>query len=89
MERVKMKVQSPNERINNFEEVEFGYSKEEAIKEANRCLQCKVPRCVKGCPVGINIPAFIKMIQEDNIDEAYKIIRGCIKTLIRPLMFIV
>lgn len=73
-EKVKGKLQSAEERIHNFDEVEFGYTKEEALKEASRCLQCVNPRCVKGCPVSIMIPHFIKAIKEDNIEEAYKII---------------
>lgn len=62
--------QNPLERIKNFFEVALGYSKEEAIKEANRCLLCKEPLCVKGCPVEINIPAFIKLLREEKIEEA-------------------
>ena len=73
--KVVSKVQDPKERINNFLEVEYTYSKEEAKKEANRCLQCVNPRCVKGCPVGIMIPEFIKYIKEDNIEKAYEVIR--------------
>ena len=68
------KVQSPDKRISNFNEVELGFSKEEALKEANRCLQCNNPRCVKGCPVNIMIPSFIKAIKEDDIKKAYQII---------------
>ena len=65
MEDVKtvMRVQDAKKRITNFNEVELGYSKEEALREANRCLQCNNPRCVKGCPVGIMIPEFIKYIK--------------------------
>ena len=59
-EKVKMKVQDPKERSKNFEEVELGFSREEALKEAERCLNCANPRCVKGCPVNIMIPEFIK-----------------------------
>ena len=72
--RTPMKMLDPNERIKNFDEVECGYTKEEAIKEANRCLQCKVPQCTKGCPVGQRIPEWIKCIREDNLEEAYKLI---------------
>ncbi len=74
MEKVKMRMQLPQERINNFEEVELGYSKEEAIKEASRCLNCANPRCKKGCPVSIEIPKFIQAIKEDNLELAYEII---------------
>jgi len=62
------------ERIRCFDEVALGYSEEEAISEANRCLQCKVPKCVKGCPVGIDIPAFIKKIREREFEKALEII---------------
>ena len=51
-----IKKQKPEKRINNFDEVVLGYDKDEAIKEASRCLQCKNPKCVEGCPVNINIP---------------------------------
>ena len=72
--KVKGKVQAANERINNFNEVELGYNDEEALKEANRCLQCNNPRCVKGCPVNIMIPSFIKAIKENDLEKAYKVI---------------
>ena len=72
--KIKPRVQDPKERVNNFLEVEFTYSKEEAKAEANRCLQCVNPRCVTGCPVGIMIPEFIKYIKEDNIEKAYEVI---------------
>ena len=72
--RVLGKVESPKERIKNFNEVELGFTKEEAIKEANRCLQCNNPRCVKGCPVNIKIPEFIKAIKENDLKKAYQII---------------
>ena len=72
--RVIMNVQDTDTRQNNFSEVELGYTKKEAIKEANRCLHCLNPRCVEGCPVGIKIPEFIKYIKEDNIEKAYEVI---------------
>ena len=62
--RNKVAAQPAKERIKNFFEVALGFSKAEAEKEASRCLQCKNPACVKGCPVGIDIPAFIKLIKE-------------------------
>jgi len=72
--RVKMQEQSPEERIKNFREVPYGYTPEEAMREASRCLQCKRPRCVKGCPVNVDIPGFIKLIAEGKfIEAAYKI----------------
>mgnify|MGYP003973680675 CR=1 FL=1 len=70
-----MKEQDPQKRNRNFDEVSFGYSEEEAINEANRCLQCPVPQCVNGCPVNINIPKFIKEIKEKNYQEAIKTIK--------------
>jgi glutamate synthase (NADPH) small chain len=70
-----MREQSPQERIKNFQEVPYGYSKEEAIAEASRCLQCKKPPCVKGCPVEINIPAFILAIKEERFSQTIKIIK--------------
>ncbi|MFH1458125.1 MAG: NADPH-dependent glutamate synthase [Candidatus Omnitrophota bacterium] len=62
--------QPGKERIKNFLEVALGYSREQAEKEAGRCLQCKDPVCVKGCPVEIDIPAFIKLIKEGRRREA-------------------
>ena len=74
MERVIGKVREAKDRIKSFDEVEQGYTKDEAIKEANRCLQCNNPRCMKGCPVSIRIPEFIQAIKEDNLIKAYEII---------------
>ncbi|MFW6120959.1 MAG: dihydropyrimidine dehydrogenase, partial [Petrotogales bacterium] len=51
-----MREQEPQKRIKNFDEVALGYSKEEAIREAKRCKQCKTSNCIRGCPVGIDIP---------------------------------
>ena len=65
----------PKERIKTFSEVALGYDEETAIKEAERCLQCKDKPCVKGCPVGIDIPAFIKAIRERRFEDAVKIIK--------------
>ena len=72
--KVKMRVQDPKTRTNNFDQVELGYNSEEALKEANRCLQCKKPMCVTGCPVEIMIPEFIKYIREKDIKKAYEVI---------------
>ena len=58
-EKVRGRVQAPEVRVTNFNEVELGFNDEEALKEANRCLHCPNPRCVKGCPVSIAIPDFI------------------------------
>jgi glutamate synthase (NADPH/NADH) small chain len=68
----KLKVE---ERIRCFKEVAQGYTREQAITEAKRCLQCKVPKCVQGCPVGIEIPVFIECIREGEFDIAIKKIR--------------
>ncbi|MCX5704443.1 MAG: dihydropyrimidine dehydrogenase, partial [Candidatus Omnitrophica bacterium] len=59
---IKLQKQPAEERIKNFFEVALGFSKEEAENEASRCIQCKDPACVKGCPVEIDIPAFIKLL---------------------------
>ena len=72
--RVPVREQAPGIRAKNFEEVTFGYTLEEAQREAERCLNCKNPLCMKGCPVEINIPAFIQKIKEGNILEAGKIL---------------
>ena len=74
MEKIKMRTQEANVRNKNFEEVELGYSDEEAKQEAERCLHCKIPKCVEGCPVNIMIPDFIAAIKENDIKKAYDII---------------
>lgn len=73
--RVSMPEQGPAARINNFNEVTLGYSEEDALREASRCIQCKNPRCIKGCPVEIDIKSFIGLIQEKKFDEALEKIR--------------
>ncbi|RMG75320.1 MAG: NADPH-dependent glutamate synthase, partial [Nitrospirae bacterium] len=65
-----MPEQPPSERVQNFLEVALGYSPEDALKEAARCLQCKKPGCVKGCPVQVPIPEFISLIKEGRFLEA-------------------
>lgn len=69
-EAVKMPKQAPKERVKNFNEVALGYSEEQAIEEANRCLQCIKPQCVTGCPVEVSIPEFIKCLRERKYGEA-------------------
>ncbi len=69
-----MKEQRPEERKKNFFEVPLGYTKEEAILEASRCIKCPTHPCINGCPVHINIPAFIKAIEEENFQLAIDII---------------
>lgn len=73
-ERVKMKEQDPKVRATNFEEVSEGYTLEEALLESERCLNCRNPRCVAGCPVNINIPAFIQKLKVGEIKDAAEII---------------
>jgi len=75
LKQVPMPKLSVEERIKSFKEVALGYSEEQAIAEAERCLQCKNPRCVEGCPVGIDIPRFIRCIRERNYEEAIRVIR--------------
>ncbi|MBQ2717408.1 MAG: NADPH-dependent glutamate synthase [Clostridia bacterium] len=69
-----MPTQDPNVRNKNFDEVALGYTPEQAIDEAKRCLNCKHKPCVGGCPVKINIPAFIAEVANGNFEEAYQII---------------
>ena len=69
-----MPVQEPDVRNHNFEEVALGYTKEQAVDEANRCLHCKHKPCVAGCPVAIDIPEFIAKIKEEDFEGAYQII---------------
>lgn len=70
--RVPMREQPPKERIRNFNEVPYGYNAEEAMREAARCLQCKRPKCVEGCPVEIDIPAFVGLIKEGDFRGAIR-----------------
>ena len=74
MKKVPVREQEPKVRATNFDEVCLGYSKEEAMEEAARCLNCKNAHCMKGCPVSINIPGFIAQVKEGNFEEAYQII---------------
>jgi len=74
MKKVPVREQAPAARAKNFEEVCEGYNKEEAMAEATRCLNCKNPMCVQGCPVSINIPGFVQELKEGKIEEAYKVI---------------
>lgn len=73
--KVEMPIQDPNVRNHNFDEVALGYSKEQAMEEATRCLQCKHKPCVNGCPVSVKIPEFINEVAKGNFEEAYKIIK--------------
>ena len=69
-----MPEQDPQIRARNFKEVALGYTEEQAVEEANRCLGCKNPKCVEGCPVNVRIPEFIKKIQERDFKAAYEIV---------------
>ena len=69
-DRVKVREQEPKVRAKNFEEVCYGYNEEEVVIEASRCLHCKNPQCVKGCPVGLHIPEFIEEIKHKNFENA-------------------
>lgn len=72
--RVPVAEQDPKVRATNFDEVCLGYTSEEAMMEASRCLNCKNPRCRQGCPVSIDIPAFIAQVKEGNFAKAAEII---------------
>ena len=72
MKRTPVVEQEASIRAKNFEEVCLGYDEERAFKEANRCLGCKNPKCVSGCPVSIDIPGFISKLKENNIEGAAK-----------------
>ena len=74
LKRVPVREQDGKERAKNFNEVCYGYNDEEAVAEAKRCLNCKNARCVSGCPVNVNIPAFISQIVSGDVDGAYEII---------------
>ena len=74
LKKVPVREQDPAVRAKNFDEVCYGYNKEEAMEEASRCINCKNAKCIEGCPVSINIPAFIHEVKEGNFEEAYKII---------------
>ncbi len=74
IDRVPVREQDPQVRAHNFDEVCLGYNEEEALLEASRCLNCKKPKCVEGCPVSIDIPGFIKALTDKEFAKAYSII---------------
>lgn len=74
MVKVPVREQEPQVRAANFEEVCLGYNKEEAMAEAERCLNCKNAKCIAGCPVAIDIPAFIEKVKKGEIEEAARVI---------------
>lgn len=75
LEKHKMPEQAPKIRVKNFSEVALGYDEDTAIEEAKRCLNCKVPACRKGCPVGVDIPSFIHKIREHDFTGAIEKIK--------------
>ena len=75
-EEVKMPKQDPKVRVKNFNEVALGYTEEQAMEEATRCLQCVKPQCVDGCPVEVPIPEFIKCIKEKKYAEGIMTIKS-------------
>lgn len=74
LNRVPVREQDPKVRATNFDEVCLGYNMEEAMEEASRCINCKNAKCIQGCPVSINIPAFVHAVKEGKITEAADII---------------
>lgn len=66
---------TPDERKNNFNEIPLGYSEETAVLEASRCIQCKKPACVEGCPVNIDIPGFIAEVAQKNFHKAFEVLK--------------
>lgn len=74
LKKVPVREQDPKVRAANFEEVCLGYNREEAMEEASRCLNCKNAKCVKGCPVAIDIPGFVQQVKEGAFEEAAKVI---------------
>jgi glutamate synthase (NADPH/NADH) small chain len=75
-EKHPMSEQPPAERIRNFKEVPYGYDVATAVEEARRCLQCKKPVCIDGCPVEIDIPGFIEAIAAEDFTEAIRIMKA-------------
>lgn len=73
--KVPMPEQPPEQRIRNFDEVPLGYTPEMAREEASRCLQCPKPPCVQGCPVGVNIPAFINHVRKGEFERAAEVVK--------------
>ncbi len=74
LKKTPVREQDAQERAKNFKEVCLGYNKEEAMEEATRCIGCKNAKCIKGCPVAIDIPSFIQHVKTGDIDKAYQVI---------------
>jgi len=72
--RTEMPLLPVDERVKSFKEIELGYSLEQAIKEAGRCLQCKNPVCIEGCPAKVDCKAFIEQVMLGEFDKALEII---------------
>lgn len=75
LNRVSIPKQEPLVRKKNFSEVALGYTEEQALREASRCIQCKKSSCIDGCPVDIDIPGFIGAVSEDNMPEAVRVLK--------------
>ena len=75
VKKTAMPVQEPDVRNKNFSEVSLGYTLEDAINEANRCIGCKTKPCMSGCPVNVDIPDFISFIKDGDIESAYRKIK--------------
>jgi len=75
LNRVPMPHQDPRERGRNFKEVALGYSVEQALEEAARCIQCPKHPCTEGCPVGVDIPEFIKALRMNDFDGAVQVLK--------------
>ncbi|MHA2060469.1 MAG: hypothetical protein ACW976_06805, partial [Candidatus Ranarchaeia archaeon] len=74
--RVLMPKQPISKRIENFREVAFGLTEKLAVQEAKRCLQCKIPKCIAGCPVGIDIKTMIQHIEDREFDDAVRVLKS-------------
>ena len=75
LERQKMPEQDARTRATNFNEVALGFTKEQVVEEARRCLRCKTPKCMKGCPVEVKIPEFLNYVAEGDFDKAIEAIK--------------
>lgn len=75
LQKVKVPERDPNIRKKDFEQVNCGYTQSEMLKEAKRCLQCQKPLCIHGCPVGINIPEFIRYLANNNPEQAIVVLK--------------
>ena len=81
IEKQKVSMRPVAERIKDFQEVSLGLNKEQAVLEANRCLQCPKPKCIPSCPIGIDIPKFIRCIANENFEDAIDKIREILITV--------